>query len=67
MIVLVFPEHVTIAVKFDKPVGKPIVYNGEKYSVCEPTAQKKNLKLGQMMPDLNKISYEVVYAYHPNK
>ena len=27
MIVLAYPEHVTIAVKFDKPVGTPIIYN----------------------------------------
>ncbi|MEI2740451.1 MAG: hypothetical protein V9F01_16890 [Chitinophagaceae bacterium] len=30
MIVLAYPEHVTIAVKFNKPVGTPIIYNGHK-------------------------------------
>lgn len=65
MIVLTFPEHVTIAVKFDKPVGKPIVYNGEKFSVCEPTPQSKDLKIGQLMPDLYKSAYQVAYAYTP--
>lgn len=65
MIVLAFPEHVTIAIKFDKPIGTPIIYNGMKYSVCEPTPQKKDLKLGQLLPELNRTAYEVVYAYHP--
>ncbi|MBL7724368.1 MAG: hypothetical protein JNK27_09460 [Chitinophagaceae bacterium] len=65
MIVLAFPEHVTIAVRFDKPVGTPIIYNGEKYSVCEPTPQKQDLKLGQLIPGLNKKVYEVAYAYTP--
>lgn len=65
MIVLNFPEHVTIAVKFDKPVGTPIIFNGMKYSVCESTPQKKDLRLGQLLPSLTNISYEVAYAYTP--
>ncbi len=67
MIVLSYPKHITIAVKFDKPVGHSIVYNGNKYSVCEPTPQKEDLRLGQSLPDLKKTSYEVVYAYLPVK
>jgi hypothetical protein len=65
MIVLTFPEHVTLAVKFDKPVGTPIIYNGVKYSVCEPTPQKEDLKLGELSPTLANVSYEIVYAYNP--
>ena len=67
VIVLAYPEHVTIAVKFAKPVGKPIIYNGMKYSVCEPTPQKKDLAVGQLLPNLLKETYEVVYAYTPSR
>ena len=67
MIVLAFPEHVTVAVKFDKPIGKPIIFNGENYSVCEPTPQKKKLKIGQLLPTLKGKPYEVVYIYDPSK
>jgi hypothetical protein len=67
MIVLAYPEHVTIAVKFERPIGTPIIYNGMKYSVCEPTPQKKDLAVGQLVPALRKESYEVVYAYTPNR
>ena len=65
MIVLAYPKHVTIAVKFDKPIGHAIVYNGSKYSVCEPTPQRDDLQVGQLLPDLKKSSYEVVYVYNP--
>jgi hypothetical protein len=65
MIVLAYPKHVTIAVKFDKPVGHSIVYNGNKYSVCEPTPQQDDLQLGELLPELKKSPYEIVYAYHP--
>ena len=65
MIVLSYPKHVTIAVKFDKPIGNTIEYKGSKYSVCEPTPQKKDLRIGKSLPELRKISYEIAYAYTP--
>ena len=67
MIVLAYPTHVTIAVQLDKPVGKPVLYEGKKYSICEPTPQKKDLKIGQRVPSLNKTSFEIVYAYNPKQ
>jgi hypothetical protein len=65
MIVLSFPRHVTVAVKFKKPVGKPIVYNGSIYSVCEPTPQQSDIPMGRLIPELENIPYEIVYAYSP--
>ena len=67
MIVLAYPKHITIAVQFEKPVGKPIVYNGQRYYICEPTPQKDDLGIGESLPELKKSSYEVVYAYHPKQ
>jgi hypothetical protein len=65
MIILSFPAHVTIAVKFDKPVGKTVLYNGERYTVCEPTPQRIDLNIGELMPNLAKTSFEIAYSYHP--
>lgn len=65
MIVLAYPKHVTIAVQFDKPVGKAIEYNGNRYSICEPTPQKEDLNLGEVLPELKRQPYEIVYAYQP--
>jgi hypothetical protein len=65
MIVLSFPTHITMAVKFDKPIGRSIIYNGEKYTVCEPTPQKDDLMLGELPSFCRKSPYDVVYAYHP--
>ncbi|WP_316931563.1 hypothetical protein [Pedobacter jeongneungensis] len=67
MVALLYPTHLTMAVQFDKPVGEFIVYNGKKYSFCEPTPQKENLKIGQLSSTLKNIKYEVVYAYEPVK
>jgi hypothetical protein len=65
MIVLSYPKHVTIAVQFNKPIGKPIIYNGNKYSICEPTPQKTDLRIGQLLPELSKETYEITYVYNP--
>ena len=65
MIVLAYPEHVTVAVKFDKPFGKIIQYNGTKYTMCEPSPQKTDLSIGQALPQLTGKTYQVVYDYPP--
>ncbi len=65
MIVLSYPTHITVAVQFDEPMGNPILYKGSQYWVCEPTPQKKDLKLGQLLPSLRKQAFEVVYQYSP--
>ena len=65
MIVLTFPTHVTIAVQFDIPIGKPILYNGKRYTICEPTPQRKDLRMGQIISKLRKTPYEVAYVYDP--
>ncbi len=65
MIVLLYPTHVTIAVKFDKPEGKAIVYKDKQYSVCEPTPQAEDLQIGQLSSKLRDQPYEVAYEYNP--
>jgi hypothetical protein len=67
MIVLSYPKHVTIAVQFGKTYGKPIIYNGQKYSICEPSPQKTDLRIGQLLPELSRESYQITYVYNPNR
>ncbi len=69
MIVLSYPAHITVAIKFDdhfESSAKPIIYKGGKYWVCEPTPQSKNLKIGQGLSSLRNEVFEVVYEYQPN-
>ncbi|WP_411275075.1 hypothetical protein [Daejeonella sp.] len=65
MIALLYPTHISMAVQFDKPTGTSIIYKGEKYSVCESTPQKQDLKIGQIASNLKRVSYDVVYQYAP--
>jgi hypothetical protein len=65
MAVLAYPHHVTIAVRFPKPTGKTIDINGQPYTICEPTPQRRDLPIGSMPPDLRNTPYQVAYAYNP--
>lgn len=65
MLVLTYPMHVTVAVKLDKAPGDPIIYNGEKYYICEPTPQSRNLRIGKVSKKQKAEAYEIAYAYRP--
>lgn len=67
MIALLYPTHISMAVQFDKAQGKSIIYKGQKYSVCEPTPQNRDLRIGQIAADLEGLNYEVVYQYNPSE
>lgn len=67
MIALLYPTHISMAVQFDKAQGKSIIYKGQKYSVCEPTPQTRDLRIGQIAAELEGLNYEVVYQYNPTK
>lgn len=65
MLVLTYPTHVTVAVRLDKAPGDPIIYNGEKYYICEPTPQSRNLRIGKVSKKQKAEAYEIAYAYRP--
>jgi hypothetical protein len=67
MIALLYPTHISMAVQFDKMQGKSIIYKGQKYLVCEPTPQDKDLRIGQISTNLEGVKYEVVYQYDPTQ
>lgn len=65
MIVLSSDKHVTVAVMLPKMAGKGIEFNGQKFTMCEPTPQGKNLRLGKSIFNPKQQPYEIVYSYLP--
>lgn len=65
MIAMLYPTHITMAVQFQKPVGRSIIYQGQSFSVCEPTLQPGDLPIGQLSPKYLNQPYQVVYHYQP--
>jgi hypothetical protein len=65
MVVIVYPKHVTIGVGFDRPFGKTIEYKNRLYTICEPTPQKKHLKIGEVFPLLHNGKFDIAFDYQP--
>lgn len=65
MIVLSYPDHVTVAVNLGDVGGQTINYNGNAYTICEPTPQKKDLRIGQTIAGIHDRPYQVNLAYTP--
>lgn len=65
MIALLYPTHVTVAVSFGKTDKNAIMFDGRAYSVCEPTLQPEDLKIGQLSSKYKNVPYKVVYQYQP--
>ncbi|MDT3401900.1 hypothetical protein [Mucilaginibacter terrae] len=65
MIALLYPTHVTVAVSFGKTDKNAIMFDGRAYSVCEPTLQPEDLKIGQLSSKYKNVPYQVVYQYQP--
>jgi hypothetical protein len=65
MVVISYPDHINVGVKLKTPKGKPVIHDGSKYTICEPTPQKKSLQMGQLEKKMRKQPFEVVYEYIP--
>lgn len=65
MIAIRYPTHITVAVQFEKTIGKGILYEGSYYTICEPTPQDTDLRLGEQSKKHAAEHYEIVYHYSP--
>jgi len=54
-------------VKLEKPIGKAIAYGNDLYTVCEPTPQSVDLRLGEQLQKLQTSTFEIAFAYNPGK
>jgi hypothetical protein len=63
MVTVLYPTHVVVAVRFTKPVGTPVIYNGDAYTICDPT--QPNVNVGQVADKFTHLQGKVVYAYQP--
>jgi hypothetical protein len=66
MVVLTFPNHVSVAVDLKDNRGKVVRYEGREYTLCEPTPQRKDLRPGEALKGVHDGPYEISYAYRPS-
>ncbi len=65
MIAILYPTHITMAVQFEQKIGESIAYEGQYFSICEPTPQGQSLNIGELAEKYKHEKYEIVYHYKP--
>ncbi len=62
MLVIAFPDHLTIAVALEEPIGPAITYKGKKYYICDPTGPNNSAEIGNIPRGYERKSFEILYA-----
>ena len=63
MIIVSYPDHLTIGIKLDINEGKPLYYKGEKYTICDPTGPSNSSDIGIYPKGYERKAYKVIGAY----
>ncbi|MEM1121252.1 MAG: hypothetical protein AAGJ18_12445 [Bacteroidota bacterium] len=60
MIIVAFPDHLTVAVALDQPIGPSIRYKGKKFYICDPTGPSNSIEIGRVPKGYEKQSFEIL-------
>lgn len=63
MIMIAYPDHLTIGVALAQPIGDPIAYRGRKYYVCDPTGPSNSTEIGSVPKSYQQKNFEILAAY----
>lgn len=60
MIIVAFPDHLTLAVALDNPIGPSIEYKGKKFYICDPTGPSNSSEIGSVPKGYERQSFEIL-------
>ena len=60
MIIVAFPDHLTVAVALDQPIGPSIRYKGKKFYIVDPTGPSNSSEIGKIPKGYEKQSFEIL-------
>ncbi len=63
MIILAFPDHLTVAAALPEGAGQPIRYKNRLYYVCDPTGPVNSSVIGSFPRGYENAAYEIIYEY----
>jgi len=67
MLVLAYPDHLTVAVAYPAVYGDPILYQGQRYYVCDPTGPANSSTIGAAPTEYRRQSFEIILASKPGE
>ena len=63
MLVLAYPDHVTVAVATEVVLGDAIVHRGRNYYICDPTGPSNSDRVGRFPKGYADRDFEILSAY----
>lgn len=64
MIVIAFPDHLTVAVRLAEELpGAVIAYNGKRYYICDPTGPVNSSEIGVFPRSYENSEFEIISNY----
>lgn len=63
MLIVAFPDHLSIAVELEQSVGKAIPYQGKNYYLCDPTGPLNSNEIGGFPKGYERKPYEIIGHY----
>jgi hypothetical protein len=63
LIVVDYPEHLTIGISLPENIGKPLYYQGRKYTICDPTGPSNSDAMGIYPKGYEKLPYKVALSF----
>lgn len=60
MLIIAYPNHLTIAVALNEQIGPPIRYADRSYYICDPTGPVNSSVIGRIPEGFEKASFEIL-------
>lgn len=63
MIVVAYPDHLTLGVALPDPYGAMIVYKNKKYMICDPTGPANTSAIGEIPSGYEHAKFEIIGSF----
>ncbi|MEO0339079.1 MAG: hypothetical protein AAF242_07675 [Bacteroidota bacterium] len=63
MVLVAYPDHMTVAVHIPNTKGEAIYYRGKPYLVCDPTGPNNSSAIGRIPKELKGVPYEIIHHF----
>ncbi len=60
MIVMAYSDHLTVAVALEESLGQPILFEGVKYYICDPTGPSNSLEIGSAPSGYEQKQFDIL-------
>lgn len=63
MVIVAYPDHLTVGVHLPDTPGEAIYFRGNRYLVCDPTGPYDSAEIGKIPRELKGSPYEIIHHF----